>query len=105
MTGVAAIVGTGHLDVLSASGLGFALYSPVFFTPARPANLARFAFLDNRSHQFYPDWDEASLGTPLLIPDHVETTVPPAPATELAPLEHAPVPANCAVLQCLSWKP
>jgi transcriptional regulator with XRE-family HTH domain len=57
MTGTAAFVRNGRLDILSANQLGFALYSPVFLDPVRPANLARFIFLDQRSTEFYGDWD------------------------------------------------
>ena len=62
MTGTAAFVRNGRLDILAANQLGFALYSPVFGSPAsadlrRPANLARFIFLDGQSAQFYRDRD------------------------------------------------
>jgi len=57
---VPAFVGNGRLDILAASQLGYALYSPVHDDPARPANLARFAFLDNRSRDFYRDWEAAA---------------------------------------------
>lgn len=57
MTQVAAFLRNGRLDILSANQLGYALYSPVFLDPARPANLARFIFLDRRSAEFYGDWD------------------------------------------------
>ncbi len=50
----------GRLDILAASRLGYALYSPGHDDPVRPANLARFAFLDNRSRAFYPDWEAAA---------------------------------------------
>ena len=40
MTEVPAFVRNGRLDILSASRLGYALYSPVYEDPARPANLA-----------------------------------------------------------------
>ena len=66
MTGAAAFVRNGRLDVLSANQLGYALYSPVFASPARPVNLARFIFLDPRSSEFYRDWDgiaAASVGS------------------------------------------
>jgi hypothetical protein len=58
MTEVPAIVRSGRLDILSANKLGYALYSPVYADPTRPANLARFAFLDPQAHQFYPAWDK-----------------------------------------------
>jgi len=57
LTGTAAFVRNGRLDILSANQLGYALYSPVFADPARPVNLARFIFLDSRAPEFYADWD------------------------------------------------
>jgi transcriptional regulator with XRE-family HTH domain len=57
MTGTAAFVRNGRLDILSANQLGYALYSPAFLDPVRPVNLARFVFLDRRSTEFYGDWD------------------------------------------------
>jgi transcriptional regulator with XRE-family HTH domain len=62
MTGTAAFLRNGRLDILAANQLGYALYSPVFDlpmsgVPRRPANLARFIFLDERSAQFYRDWE------------------------------------------------
>ena len=60
MTEVPAIVRNGRLDILAASRLGYALHSPAYEDPARPANLARFAFLDPRSREFNPDWDGAA---------------------------------------------
>jgi transcriptional regulator with XRE-family HTH domain len=55
MTGAAAFVRNGRLDILSANQLGYALYSEVLADPARPANLARFIFLDGRTSRFYAD--------------------------------------------------
>jgi transcriptional regulator with XRE-family HTH domain len=57
MTGTAAFVRNGRLDILATNRLGYALYSPVFADPVRPANLARFVFLDKRAAGFYRDWD------------------------------------------------
>src|SRR5438105_4675977 len=57
MTEAAAFVRNSRLDVLSANRLGYALYSEAFSNPARPANLARFVFLDPRARDFYIDWD------------------------------------------------
>jgi len=47
--------------------VGRALYSPVFDGPARPANLARFCFLDPTSREFYPDWDDVAQVTVALL--------------------------------------
>ncbi|NJC84931.1 helix-turn-helix domain-containing protein [Planosporangium mesophilum] len=60
MTDAPAFVRNGRLDVLAANRLGYALYSPVFDDRARPANLARFRFLDPRAIEFYPEWDESA---------------------------------------------
>jgi transcriptional regulator with XRE-family HTH domain len=57
MTGTAAFLRNGRLDVLAANQLGSALYAPALLDPARPVNLARFVFLDRRSREFYGDWD------------------------------------------------
>src|SRR5205085_2190162 len=57
ITESAAFVRNGRLDILSGNRLGYALYSEVFVNPERPANLARFIFLDQRPHEFYVDWD------------------------------------------------
>ena len=50
MTGTPALVLNGRLDILTANALGYALYSPVYADPVRPANNARFLFLDPRKH-------------------------------------------------------
>jgi hypothetical protein len=60
MTGAPAYVRNGRLDILAANPLGRALYAPVFDSPGRPVNTARFAFLDPSAPQFYPDWDRVA---------------------------------------------
>lgn len=57
MTGVPAYVRNGRLDILAANQLGYALYSEVFTDPARPANMARFTFLNVRATDFFGDWE------------------------------------------------
>ena len=49
MTSAPAFVRNGRLDILAINPLGRALYAPAFEDSARPANLARFNFLDPRS--------------------------------------------------------
>lgn len=56
ITGAAAFVRNSRLDVFAANRLGAALYSDLFANPERPANLARFVFLDPQAHRFYRDW-------------------------------------------------
>jgi hypothetical protein len=57
MTGAPAFVRNGRLDLLAANQLGRALYADHFVCPARPANSARYIFLDPRATSFYIDWD------------------------------------------------
>jgi transcriptional regulator with XRE-family HTH domain len=51
-------VRNGRMDVLAANQQGRALYSQVFDSPVQPPNTARFAFLDPRAAEFWPDWDK-----------------------------------------------
>lgn len=56
MTEVPAYVRNQRLDILSANRLGYALYSELFTDPVRPANMARFIFLNRRAADFFRDW-------------------------------------------------
>jgi transcriptional regulator with XRE-family HTH domain len=67
MTDTAAFVRNGRLDIVAANRLGRALYTLALEDPAQPPNLARFAFLDPRATEFYPDWDEAANTTVALL--------------------------------------
>jgi transcriptional regulator with XRE-family HTH domain len=63
ITGAAAFVRNNRLDVLAANALGHALYSQMFTGPWRPANAARFIFLDPQAREFYPHWNKAANDT------------------------------------------
>jgi transcriptional regulator with XRE-family HTH domain len=67
MTGAPAFVLNGRLDLLAANNLGMALYSPIYVDPARPANTARFVFLDSRATEFFRDYDKAANDTVALL--------------------------------------
>jgi transcriptional regulator with XRE-family HTH domain len=67
MTGSAAFVANGRLDILATNTLGRALHSPLFDDPRRPANFARFQFLDASAHDFYQDWEAAATITAALL--------------------------------------
>ncbi len=67
MTGAPAFVLNGRLDILAANDLGVALYSPVYADPARPANNARFVFLDPQATEFFRDYDKAANDTVALL--------------------------------------
>jgi transcriptional regulator with XRE-family HTH domain len=62
LTGAAAIVHNARLDNLAANELGHALYSDMFSRAAgpRPANSARYVFLDRGAREFYADWERAA---------------------------------------------
>jgi transcriptional regulator with XRE-family HTH domain len=63
MSDIPAFVGNGRGDVLAANALAQALYAPMFDDPARPANHARFAFLNPRARDFWRDWDRIASDT------------------------------------------
>jgi hypothetical protein len=67
MTGAAAFVRNGRLDILAINPLGRAFYIPVLDSPSRPANLARYCFLDPSAEEFYPDWENAADTTVALL--------------------------------------
>jgi transcriptional regulator with XRE-family HTH domain len=60
MTGAPAFVRNGRMDILAANRLGLALYSEMYADPRRPANTARFVFLDPRAPGFYLDWEQVA---------------------------------------------
>ena len=49
-----------QFDVLAANRMSRALYSSLFADPHRPANTARFTFLDPAAQEFFVDWDRAA---------------------------------------------
>ena len=67
MTGSAAFVANGRLDIVATNSLGWALHAPMFDSPRRPANFARFQFLDPQARDYYQDWDRAANITVALL--------------------------------------
>jgi transcriptional regulator with XRE-family HTH domain len=67
MTTAPAYVRNGRMDILSANRLGYAVFSPIFADPVRPANIARFIFLDPRAREFYVEWDRLAGDTVALL--------------------------------------
>jgi transcriptional regulator with XRE-family HTH domain len=47
-------------DMLAANQLALALYAPVLADPRRPANNARFVYLDPAAKEFFVDWERAA---------------------------------------------
>jgi len=60
ITEAAAYVGNARLDILAENQLGRALFSQLYADPTRPANHARFVFLDPEAEAFHDDWDRAA---------------------------------------------
>ncbi len=60
ITGIAAFVGNGRLDILHVNAVAGALYSEHLRDPIKPANSARFAFLNPAAREFYVDWNAVS---------------------------------------------
>jgi transcriptional regulator with XRE-family HTH domain len=67
MTGSAAFVRNGRMDILATNALGHALYSPLFGDDRRPPNIARYHFLDPSARDYFPDWDGAANVTVALL--------------------------------------
>jgi hypothetical protein len=67
MTMAPVYVRNGRMDVLAANRLGRALFAPLFDSPAKPANLARFIFLDPAALEFYHEWDRLASDTVALL--------------------------------------
>jgi transcriptional regulator with XRE-family HTH domain len=67
MNGAPALVLNGRLDILAANDLGAALYSPIYTEVARPANTARFVFLDPQAIEYFRDYDKAANDTVALL--------------------------------------
>ncbi|MGZ4436301.1 MAG: helix-turn-helix transcriptional regulator [Nocardioidaceae bacterium] len=72
MTDSAAFVRNGRMDVLATNALARALYSPMFAPEVtedgrRPANIARYQFLDPSAQDYFPDWDGAANVTVALL--------------------------------------
>jgi transcriptional regulator with XRE-family HTH domain len=67
LTGAPAFVLNGRLDILAANDLGIALYSPIYADPVRPANNARFVFLDPKATELFRDYDKAANDTVALL--------------------------------------
>ena len=67
MTGVPAVVQNGRLDIIAANRLGFAVFSELYVQPKRPANFARFVFLEPHAQTLYRDWKDAAQQTVALL--------------------------------------
>jgi transcriptional regulator with XRE-family HTH domain len=67
MTEAPALVQNGRLDIFAANRLGLALYSEMDLAPGRPANHARFVFLDPRAKNFFVDWDRVAHDTVAML--------------------------------------
>jgi hypothetical protein len=60
LVGVPAHVRNPVLDVVATNDLDRALYAPMYTDPRRPANFARFTFLDPAARDFWVDWPKVA---------------------------------------------
>jgi transcriptional regulator with XRE-family HTH domain len=60
MVNAPAWVRNNRHDFLAGNRLAYALYSEMFSDPVRPANTARFLFLNEKSRAYYPDWERTA---------------------------------------------
>ena len=60
ITDAPAWVRNARHDMLAANRLARALYAPVLADPRRPANNARFIYLDPAGREFFADWERAA---------------------------------------------
>jgi transcriptional regulator with XRE-family HTH domain len=67
MAAVPALVQNGRLDVIAINRLGRAVFAEMYRQPQRPANFARFVFLDAHATTVYRHWDEAAQQTVAIL--------------------------------------
>jgi len=67
ITDAPAWVRNARHDMLAANRLARALYAPVLADPRRPANNARFIYLDPAAHEFFADWERAADDTAAML--------------------------------------
>lgn len=60
ITGAAAVVRNGRMDVLAANPLARAFYSDLYDMPGAAPNFAKYIFLDERGAAFHREWDRAA---------------------------------------------
>lgn len=61
VTGGPAIVRNGRMDLLATNPLGRAMHASLYErAPGGVPNFARYTFLDDDAHRFYPDWNTAA---------------------------------------------
>lgn len=60
ITKAPAFIQNNRMDMVAANLLGAAMNSPILTGSSEDANFARHIFLDETSHDFYPDWDRAA---------------------------------------------
>lgn len=60
ITDAPAWIRNAQFDILAANQLSRALWASLYADPRRPANTARFTFLDPAAQQFFVDWDRAA---------------------------------------------
>jgi len=62
-----AYIRNGRMDVLASNTLGRTVFAPLFDSPVRPTNIARFMFLDPAAQTFYDGWPRHAADTVALL--------------------------------------
>jgi transcriptional regulator with XRE-family HTH domain len=60
-------VRNGRHDIVAMNRLARALYAPVLADPRRPANTARFVYLDPAAQDFFVDWNRVADGAAAML--------------------------------------
>lgn len=76
-------VRNGRLDHLAHNRASRALYAPLLASQERPANTARFVFLDPASREFFVDWERAAADVTALLRMEAGRRPRDAPLTRL----------------------
>ncbi|MEU7898641.1 helix-turn-helix transcriptional regulator [Nonomuraea sp. NPDC049152] len=53
-------IGNDRHDLVAVNRLAAALFAPILADPRRPANTARFTYLDPAAREFFSDWDKVA---------------------------------------------
>ena len=76
MSDAPAWVRNARHDMLAANRLARALYATVLADPRRPANNARFVYLDPAAREFFADWDRAADDIAAMLRSEAQAAVP-----------------------------
>src|SRR5262249_37840476 len=83
ITDAPAWVRNARHDMLAANRMARALYAPLLADPRRPANNARFVYLDPAARAFFADWERSADDIAAMLRSEVGRNPRDTPLTEL----------------------